>query len=103
MAKKKKIRVPLRKNRQTTPRQRGKFSQQVDSDEHADGHNSRERISRKGAVTRYRTILSSEVAAPGQQPRRDVDAEGCLIGRVLSPHGGQCLVEAENGDVYLCS
>ncbi|HEY3966740.1 MAG TPA: ribosome small subunit-dependent GTPase A [Planctomycetaceae bacterium] len=103
MAKKKKIRVPLRKNRQTTPRQRGKFSQQVDVDEHSDDHNPRERISRKGAVTRYRTILSSEVAAPGEQPRRDVDMAGCLFGRVLSPHGGQCLVEADDGTVFQCA
>jgi ribosome biogenesis GTPase / thiamine phosphate phosphatase len=103
MAKKKKIRVPLRKNRQSTPRQRGKFSQQVDTDVHADDHNARERISRKGSVTRYRTILSSEVSIPGQQPRRDVDEVDCLIGRVLSPHGGTCLVEADDGTIYQCA
>ncbi len=103
MAKKKKIRVPLRKNRQTTPRQRGKFSQQVDAGEHSDEHNARERISRKGAVTRYRTIFSSEVTAPGEQPRRDVDMAGCLFGRVLSPHGGQCLVESDDGTIFQCA
>lgn len=103
MAKKKKIRVPLRKNRQTTPRQRGKFSQQVDAAEHSDDYSSRERISRKGAVTRYRTILSSEESVPGRQPQRDVDTEGCLVGRVLSPHGGLCLVESDDGTVYQCA
>jgi ribosome biogenesis GTPase len=103
MGKKKKIRVPLRKNRQTTPRQRGKFSQQVAADEHSDDHQSRERISRKGSITRYRTIVSSEVAAPGRQPQRDVDMAGCLTGRVLSPHGGQCLVEAADGALYQCA
>ncbi|MBS0260625.1 MAG: ribosome small subunit-dependent GTPase A [Planctomycetes bacterium] len=103
MTKKKKIRVPLRKNRQTTPRQRGKFSQQVDVHEHSDDHQSRERISRKGSITRYRTIVSSAETAPGQQPVRDVDTTGCLIGRVLSPHGGTCVVEAEDGTIYQCA
>jgi ribosome biogenesis GTPase len=103
MTKKKKIRVPLRKNRQTTPRQRGKFSQQIDVREHSDDHQSRERISRKGAITRYRTIVSSEDAGPGERPLRDVDETGCLMGRVLSPHGGQCLVEADDGAIYQCA
>src|SRR5262249_10708307 len=56
-----------------------------------------------GSVTRYRTIVSSDVAAPGQQPQRDVDAAGCLVGRVLSPHGGQCLVEAGDGPGLPCA
>jgi ribosome biogenesis GTPase len=103
MAKKKKIRVPLRKNRQTTPRQRGKFSQQVDTEQQSDDLNSRERISRKGSVTRYRTIISTQATAPGQQPQRDVDTVGCLTGRVLSPHGGTCSVEADDGTIYQCA
>ena len=103
MAKKKKIRVPLRKNRQTTPRQRSKFSQQFDADEHADGLHAQERISRKGSVTRYRTIVASKSDEPGSQLVRDVPVEGCLFGTVISPHGGQCVVEGDDGVSYLCA
>jgi hypothetical protein len=55
MAKKKKIRVALRKNRDTTPRQRAELSQQVAEGRDLDSLNQDERISRKGAVTRHRT------------------------------------------------
>src|SRR5262249_30147409 len=102
MAKKKKIRVALRKNRQKTPRQRGKFSQQVAADRHLDQIGSEERISRKGSVTRHRTIVSSSDSAAGLAPLRDVDA-GCLSGRVLSPRGGEYLVETEDGALWECT
>src|SRR5579859_995829 len=103
MAKKKKIRVPLRKNRQNTPRQRGRFAQQVDDDPDLDNLRQDERISRKGAVTRHRTILSSAEGAAGQAPLRDVDPAACLPGRVISPRGGEYLVEAEDGRLFECS
>ena len=103
MAKKKKIRVALRKNRQTTPRQRGRFSQDIDSDKNLDEFSPGERISRKGAITRHRTIVSSAAGSSGGPAVRDVATAECLAGRVLSPHGGECLVEAENGRIYECS
>jgi len=103
MSKKKKIRVALRKNRQSTPRQRGRFSQDIDSDKNLDEFSPDERISRKGAITRRRTILSADEGRSGEPPVRDVATLGCLTGRVLSPHGGECLVEAEDGRVYECT
>jgi ribosome biogenesis GTPase len=103
MAKKKKIRVALRKNRQNTPRQRGKFSQQVDAGGHADDVSSEERISRKGAVTRHRTIFSVVDNPAGEAPLRDVDTAGCMVGRVISPRGGEYLVETEDGGLYECA
>jgi ribosome biogenesis GTPase len=103
MAKKKKIRVALRKNRQTTPRQRGQFSQEIAANSNLDDYGPNERISRKGAITRRRTIMSADEAPAGQPPVRDVDTAGCLAGRVLSPHGGECLVEADDGRTYECT
>jgi len=103
MAKKKKIRVALRKNRQNTPRQRGKFSQQVDADQHGDDFKTDERISRKGSVTRHRTIISALDSPPGDAPLRDLASAECLAGRVLSPRGGEYLVETETGALFECS
>ena len=103
MSKKKKIRVALRKNRQTTSRQRGRFSQEIDSDKNLDEFSPGERISRKGAITRHRTIMSAGEGRSGEQPVRDVATAECLPGRVLSPHGGMCRVEANDGRVYECT
>jgi len=102
MSKKKKIRVPLRKNRQNTPRGKGRLAQQLD-DEGLDKLNADERLSRKGAITRHRTIVSQADPTAGQIPLRDVDSEACLAGRVLSPRGGGCLVESDGGRVYDCA
>src|SRR5689334_453655 len=103
MSKKKKIRVPLRKNRQTTPRQRGQLSQRIDTDQHLDELNQRERISRKGSLTRNRTIVSAGLSESGGEPIRDVDLTDCLTGRVIGPRGGECLVETDDGRTYLCA
>ncbi len=103
MAKKKKIRVALRKNRQNTPRQRGQFSKQIDADHNLEGLNSSERVSRKGAVTRHRTIFSTETGPSGQMSLRDVDVAACLPGRVICPRGGEYLVEAEDGRLFECA
>ncbi len=103
MAKKKKIRVALRKNRQNTPRQRGQFSQQIDADSNLDELRSGERISRKGAVTRRRTIVSSTEGEAGQAPLRDVAAAECLAGRVLCPRGKEYLVAADDGRLFECA
>jgi ribosome biogenesis GTPase len=101
MAKKKKIRVALRKNRQNTPRQRGKRAREIDADRDPDNLSADERLSRKGAITRYRTIISSnEADAP---PLREIDESACLAGRVLSPRGGEYLVEADDGSIYECA
>jgi ribosome biogenesis GTPase len=102
VSKKRKIRVPLRKNRQSTARQRGLLSQRIDSDRDLDDLRSDERISRKGNISRHRTIISADAGHAEGTPLRDVELSGCLTGRVLSPHGGECLVEGEDaGDRVL--
>src|SRR5579872_1933850 len=102
MSKKKKIRVGLRKNRQNTPRQRGELSHEIGADRDLGHLSPLEPISRRGQITRRRTILAAD-SQTGQAPLRDVDASSCLAGRVLGPRGGECLVEAEDGAVYECS
>src|SRR5437868_13568687 len=101
MAKKKKIRVALRKNRQNTPRQRGQRAREIDADRSPDSLTADERPARKGAITRYRTIISSDGADAA--PVRDVDQSACLAGRVISPRGGEYLVEADDGSIYECA
>lgn len=102
MARKRKIRVPLRKNRQKAPRLRGLRPEQIDSEATPDELTADERISGKGQLTRYRTIISSD-DAPDSAPLRDVDSEQCLRGRVLSPRGGGCQVQGEDGGFYDCA
>lgn len=102
MARKRKIRVQLRKNRQKAPRQRGPRLDGIDGDDQLDVAASDERISRKGDLTRYRTIVSSDESGSAA-PLRDVDEAECLRGRVLSPRGGGCRVEAEDGTLYECA
>ncbi|MSR56781.1 MAG: ribosome small subunit-dependent GTPase A [Planctomycetaceae bacterium] len=101
MAKKRKIRVPLRKNRQKAPRQRGLRPDQLDADGRFDETGGDQRVSRKGQLTRYRTIISS--GETGDAPQRDVDVTGLLAGRVLSPRGGGCRVQADDGAIYECA
>lgn len=101
MARKRKIRVPLRKNRQKAPRQRELRPEQFDSEADVERLQGDQRLSRKGEMTRHRTIVTTaDDESPGQ---RDVDEAGCQAGRVLSPRGGGCLVEAADGAVYECA
>ncbi len=61
-----------------------------------------ERLTGKGDLTRFRTVISSGDSASGTQ--RDVDQAVTLAGRVLTAVGAnQCRVQAEDGAIYLCS
>lgn len=98
---KRKIRVPLRKNRQKASKDRALRPDQFDLEEGIEVDSADQRISGKGQLTRYRTIISSDESATS--PLRDVDRAGCLAGRVLSPRGGGCRVQAEDGAIYDCA
>jgi ribosome biogenesis GTPase / thiamine phosphate phosphatase len=102
MAKKRKIRVPLRKNRQKAPRQRGLRAEEIDHEGDLDRLSEDERLTGKGRLTRYRTIIRSDTSSD-TSPLRDVDDAGCLRGRVLSPRGAGCLVQAEDHVIYECA
>ena len=107
MAKKKKIRVDLRKNRSKPPRQKG-WTRSFHVDDQIDESPLGERVRAKGELSRRRTIIQHETGAdtpssPGQQAMPAADLAACLSGRVLRVHGLQSLVETEDGRQFRCA
>src|SRR6476646_2158198 len=105
MAKKKKIRVDLRKNRSKPPRPkewtRG-FQEHGFADEATTGG---ERVRAKGDLSRKRTIMqeTADAAPEGQDAEMpSVDETACLPGRVLRVHGLVSVVETADGKPYRC-
>src|SRR5271165_460683 len=101
MAKKKKVRVDLRKNRSKPPRQR-QWTRDFQSHGFADEATlNDERIRAKGDLSRKRTIIqdvtpeSSTSQESAEMPA--VDEATCLPGRVLRVHGLHSIVELEDG------
>ena len=105
MAKKKKVRVDLRKNRSQPPRDqqwtRG-FSEHGFVEEST---RTGERVRAKGDLSRRRTIVQKEGGeAEGDMPDMPaVDAGACVPGRVLRVHGLYSIVEAEDGRLFRCT
>ena len=105
MAKKKKVRVDLRKNRSKPPRPRQwtrDFQDHGFADEATTGQ---ERVRAKGELSRRRTIIQEETnAAIGQEPAEmpAVDAAACRPGRVLRVHGLFSIVQTDDGQQYRC-
>src|SRR5690348_14826375 len=108
MAKKKKIRVDLRKNRAKPPRERKwtrGFQEHGFADEATTG---REQVRAKGDLSRRRTIIREEPAGgetPGVKPvaMPAADPSVCLPGRVLRVHGLHCVVEVDDGRQLRCA
>lgn len=106
MAKKKKVRVDLRKNRSKPPRQRDwtrGFQEHGFTDE---ATSSGERVRAKGDLSRRRTIIQEDTnTADGQEPAEmpAVDVASCVHGRVLRVHGLQSVVQAEDRRLYRCA
>jgi ribosome biogenesis GTPase len=104
MAKKKKIRVDLRKNRSKPPRPRHwtrGFQEHGFTDE---ATRNEERVRAKGDLSRRRTIVQEETAAGTEASDMPaVGNEPCLPGRVLRVHGLQSVVEADDGRQYRCA
>lgn len=100
MAKNKKVRVDLRKNRSKPPREkewtRG-FNEHGFADEATVGG---ERVRAKGDLSRKRTIVQ-DAAATGAMPAADESL--CRRGRVLRVHGLYSVVEAEDGTLVRCA
>jgi ribosome biogenesis GTPase len=99
--KSKKVRVAFHKNRNRRPRQLNLTRQsEQDLDAVADLETG-ERLSGKGELTRYRTILAGQEEGSRQ---REPDLEHCLSGRVLTAVGAnQCRVQATGGQIFTCS
>jgi ribosome biogenesis GTPase / thiamine phosphate phosphatase len=107
VAKKKKIRVDLRKNRSKPPRQKG-WTRSFRTDDEIDESPSGERVRAKGELSRRRTIIQNEPAAgtsasADQSAMPAADLAACLPGRVLRVHGLQSLVETEDGRQFRCA
>lgn len=104
MAKKKKVRVDLRKNRAKPPRPR---QWTRDFKEHGDEGAATplgERVKAKGDLSRRRTVIQEETAAaraPADAPGADTGSG--LRGRVLRLHGLQSVVETDDGRQYRCA
>jgi ribosome biogenesis GTPase len=108
MAKKKKVRVDMRKNRSKPPRPRQwtrDFQDHGFADEATTGQ---ERVRAKGDLSRRRTIIQEETGSAaqlGQEPAEmpAVDASTCLPGRVLRVHRLFSVVQTADGQQYRCA
>jgi ribosome biogenesis GTPase len=105
MAKKKKVRVDLRKNRAKPPRQRRwtrEFQAQGDAAAEAPLD---ERVRAKGELSRKRTIVQDETpAVQGQAPAEMPAVDpSWRPGRVLRVHGLINVVEGDDGRQYRCA
>jgi ribosome biogenesis GTPase len=100
--KSRKVRVAFQKNRNKRTRDNDLTRQSTADEESTIDLETGERLSGKGALTRFRTILTSEEGGAGIV--RDVDASQTIPGRVLTAIGAnQCRVQAEDGALYTCS
>jgi len=98
-SKKRKVRIAFRKNRQNRARSNDLTRDAADDD--ASSHTSSERMSGKGDLTRYRTVVVEDGGEGGTQ--RQIALENCLRGRVLSAIGLNSIVRDETGASYECT
>src|SRR4051794_12059285 len=107
MAKKKKVRVELRKNRSKPPREQGwtrGFQEHGFAEEATRGA---ERVRAKGDLSRRRTIIQDAAGKPPQGGHEmaempAVDPRECLEGRVLRVQRLGCVVETTDGRQFRC-
>ena len=108
MAKKKKVRVDMRKNRSKPPRPRQWTRDFQDHGFAEEATTNQERVCAKGDLSRRRTIIQEEThgATPsGQEPAEmpSVDASTSLPGRVLRVHRLFSVVQTADGQQYRCA
>lgn len=107
MAKKKKVRVDLRKNRSKPPRDRDWTRGFQSHGFTEDATLSQERVRAKGDLSRKRTIIQEGTPDPNKDPASaempSADRSVCLPGRVLRMHGLHSVVEALDGRHYRCT
>ena len=108
MAKKKKVRVAFKKNRQHRARANNLTRSFRQGPAAVEDGVSAERIRAKGELSRKRTIIQVEPEAGStpstSDPRADlaVDLDNCLVGRVIKVHGLETVVEVADGSQYRC-
>lgn len=99
--KEKKVRVQFRKNRGVRARQKRISEEELES-EQIDDLATEERVSGKGDLTRYRTVVSVE----GDETagvHRAIDESLCLPARILTTAGLNSLARTESGEEYECT
>jgi ribosome biogenesis GTPase len=108
MAKKKKVRVDLRKNRSTPPRDRKWSKSWQPGDDNDAAHNTKEQIRAKGELSRKRTIIQTDSGAASdgsdaiEMPA--VDVANWKSGRVLRVYRDVCVVQADHdAKEYRCA
>ena len=105
MAKKKKIRVELRKNLAKPPRDR-RWTQGFQEHGFEDEATAQdERVRAKGHLSRKRTIIQDQ-STPADAPTTElpaVDRSQCVRGRVLKVQGLFSVVQGEDGKTYRCA
>jgi ribosome biogenesis GTPase / thiamine phosphate phosphatase len=103
MAKKKKTRVELRKNRSKPPRDQGWTRGFQEHGFAEDATLNQERVRAKGDLSRKRTIMQDETTAQDAAEMPAVDATVCLPGRVLRLHGLHSIVQTDDGRQVRCA
>ncbi len=111
MAKKKKVRVALRKNRQNRTRSND-LTREFRNDETgaAAAAPTTDRVRPRGELSRHRTIIEDADAGDGAASgdtsdaaaMRSIDTSACLQGRVTCIHGLTLMVRADDGRTYPC-
>jgi ribosome biogenesis GTPase len=106
MAKKKKVRVDLRKNRNKLPRERQWTKGFAEHGFEEEATSQEERVRAKGELSRRRTIIQEEKPAEeggaGVAEMPAVDAEECRAGRVLRIYRDVCVVGTDDGQEIRC-
>jgi ribosome biogenesis GTPase len=111
VAKKKKVRVALRKNRQNRTRANDLTRQFRDDEQTPAATPAIDRIRPKGEMSRHRTIIEEvgpeqgqdgSGATPDASCRRAVDHSTCLPGRVVRVHGLLSIVRSDDGRTFSC-
>jgi ribosome biogenesis GTPase len=100
MAKKKKTRVELRKNRTKPPRDQGWTRGFQEHGYAEDATLNQERVRAKGDLSRKRTIIQDGSGSAVEMPA--VDVSSCLPGRVLRVQGLYSVVQTDDGRQFRC-
>ncbi len=101
MAKKKKTRVELRKNRSQPAHDRGWTRGFQDHGYENESTLGQERVKAKGDLSRKRTIIQDDKAAASEMPAADKDI--CIPGRVMRVHGLVSVVQTADGREIRCA
>ncbi len=109
--KKRKVRVALRKNRQSRTRSNDLTRQFRDDDQAPAISPAVDRVRPKGELSRHRTIIEDVGTAADREAspegsdaaaRRAIDTLTCLPGRVIRVHGLVCMVRDDERRSYSC-